>query len=242
VKAAAEEKVAVEKVMGNAAKEEATAKEKAYLVQAAANKVAEEEAKEKVAVEKAAEQQAAEERAAKEKTYFEQVAKEKAAAKDKADAEMAARAKAAEEQSAKQEDAEHRAAVAKVLAKVGYCVPAPQFLELVSKEIKATKEKEAAEELAEQVEKAGGLKTEGPVNPAGEFSAKGKAHGEKSAKKKADLEEAAVEESAVEGKAAKKAKVCGFAKVDMEIEALAYRIDSMGSSWEDVSWRRSGWR
>jgi hypothetical protein len=241
VKAAAEEKVAMEKVMGNAAEEEAIAKEKAFLEQAAANKVAEEEAKEKVAVEKAAEQQAAEERAAKEKTYFEQVAKEKAAAKDKADAEMAARAKAAEEQSAK-EDAEHRAAVAKVLAKVGYCVPAPQFLELVSKEIKATKEKEATEELAEQVEKAGGVKTEVPVNPAGEFSAKGKAYGEKSAKKKADLEEAAVEESAVEGKAAKKAKVCGFAKVDMEIEALAYRIDSMGSSWEDVSWRRSGWR
>jgi hypothetical protein len=253
VKAAAEEKVAMEKVtMGNAAEEEAAAKEKADLEQAVANKVFEEEsaakekaffeqvAKEKLAVEKAAEQKAAVEKADKEKALLEQVAKEKAAAKVKADAVM--KAKAAEEQSAKEEDAEFRAAMAKVIAKVGVCVPAPQFLDLVAKERKATKEKEAAEELADKVAKAGGVKTESPVNPAAECSAKGKAYGEKSAKKKADLEEAAVEESGVEVMAAKKAKVCGFAKVDMEIEALAYRIDSMGSSWEDVSWRRSGWR
>ena len=46
-------------------------------------------------------------------------------------------------------------------------------------------------------------------------------------------------------KAAKKAKVDNFANVDMDIEALAQRIDSMPSSswgWEQASWRRSGWR
>jgi hypothetical protein len=149
VKAAAEGQVEVEKVMGNAAEEVASAKEKAYLEQAAAVEVAEEEAMRKVAVEKAATQQAAEERAAKEKIYFEQVWNEQAAAKDKFDAEVASRAKAAEEQSAK-EEAEHRAIVAKVFAKVGYFVPAAEVLELVAKE------KKAAEELAE----AGGLVTE----------------------------------------------------------------------------------
>ncbi len=47
-------------------------------------------------------------------------------------------------------------------------------------------------------------------------------------------------QGATEEKAAKKPKVDKFDKVDLELEALAQRINS--TSWEEESWRRSGWR
>ncbi len=58
------------------------------------------------------------------------------------------------------------------------------------------------------------------------------------------------EPAATEVQAAKKAKVGSFAKVDigsfdnvdMQLEALAHRIDTMPSVMEADSWRRAGWK
>jgi hypothetical protein len=72
----------------------------------------------------------------------------------------------------------------------------------------------------------------------GEAMAKGKAN----TTFKAKQVPVNVQQSAVEETAPKKAKVSKFDSVDMEIEALAYRIDSIDSNWVDTSRRRSGWR
>jgi hypothetical protein len=84
------------------------------------------------------------------------------------------------------------------------------------------------------------------VNPAaaGKSAEEAAKEEEAAAKVKTRMEEQ-VAYAATEEKAAKKAKVDNFANVDMEIEDLAQRIDSMPSSgwgWEQASWRRSGWR
>jgi hypothetical protein len=49
-------------------------------------------------------------------------------------------------------------------------------------------------------------------------------------------------EQVTEEHAAKKPKVDKFARADMGLEALAHRIDTMPSTEELLSWRRSGWR
>jgi hypothetical protein len=65
---------------------------------------------------------------------------------------------------------------------------------------------------------------------------------ESAAEQQKVLEQINVQQVVVEETAPKKAKVSKFDSVDMELEALAYRIDSMDSGCEDTSWRRSGWR
>jgi hypothetical protein len=54
--------------------------------------------------------------------------------------------------------------------------------------------------------------------------------------------DAVATEQFTEMQAAKKPKVDKFAKADMELEALAYRIDAMPSAAEELRWRGSGWR
>jgi hypothetical protein len=238
------EEVTVDKL----AEDEAATKEKHDLEQAATKKAAEEKveqvAKEKLAVEKAAEQKAAEEVAAK--NFLEQVAKAEAAEKVKADAELAAQVKFAEEQSARELAAERKAeleaAIGKVAGRVGLLLPAPEFLALVAVEREAAqlaKAKTAAakeETLLEQVE-------EDNSKQAGRKAEKVKPVGTTVTEEAAEVQHGGfAPELATGEKAAKKPKVGKFAKADMELEALAYRIDSMPSAAEELRWRRSGWR
>jgi hypothetical protein len=239
VKAAAEEKgtkdedyleqVAKEKVeVDKVAEEEAAAKEKADLEQAVANKVAEEEAAakektflEQVAKEKVVAEKAAEQMTAKAKTPFGAGREGKGRRKGQLDAVMAAKDKVAEEQSAKEEaDTEWLEEVEGIL-KSGKLAD----VDLTEDELHrllVCRAKKAGHEAAK-------------VKPVG---AKVQVT-EEAAEVQPDV---AAMEQATEENASKKAKVDKFAKVDMELEALAHRIGSMPSPEELLSWRRSGWR
>jgi colicin import membrane protein len=101
----------------------------------------------------------------------------------------------------------------------------------------AAKVKHAAEIVAEQV-----AKEQADANKAAAVKAAANEKANTLTKAKKVLEKINVQQVVVEETAPKKAKVSKFDSVDMELEALAYRIDSMGSGCEDTSWRRSGWR
>jgi hypothetical protein len=210
---------------------EAAAKEKAGVAQRVA--------KEKLVVEKAAEQ-AAEVKAAKAKTHREQVEKDEAAAKVKVDAEMVAKASAAEELAAKEEQERSIAETAAMgdaewLELFEYCLMTGQVVEA---------DLEQGDPRRHQVwlaKKAGAETAE--VKPQGSTVAEAAAvvlTAGKAAKQKPG--EAAAKEQGVEEQAAKKAKVSKFDAVDMELEALAHRIDSMPSAAEARDWYSRGWR
>jgi hypothetical protein len=216
----------LEEVMVNktAAKVKADA-EKAEQVKADEEQATKEVAEKKASLEKIAEQKAVEEKAAK--------VAEEAAAKDKDDAEKAAKAKAAEEQAAKAHAAHeaHKAIVGKVLARVGYHVPTPLFLELVAQVY-------AKEEPHLVAHGANEKKTAAEEQVANNEVAKRKEAAVATAKGKTD----SMEKAAPKELTAKKAKVSKFDSVDMELEALAHRIGSMPSAAEECEWRRRGWR
>jgi hypothetical protein len=212
---AAKKKFDLEQAAVKAAEEVAAAKEKTHLEQVA---------KEKAAVEKAAEQKAEEEMAAK--TLLEQVAKAKAAEKVKADAEIAAKVKCAEEQSARELAAELQAAVDE----------AEWFAEVEG--ILRSGTVAFADLTGDEVRRLLACRTKKSKQPA-----EVKPDGTKVAEKAAEVQpDVAATQQVTEEKAAKKPKVDKFDKVNLELEALAYRIDSMPSAAESLSWQRSGWR
>jgi hypothetical protein len=215
------------------------------------DKLAEEKAaaKEKLDLEQAAVHAAEEAAAAKAQTHLEQVANEKAAvekatkvaAKKKFDLEQAAVKAAEEEKAAAQVKADEKFAEEQSAMKW-------------AKEFQATADD--AEWLAEveRILKTGTVAefdlSEADLHRLQVCRAKNPGHG--AVKVKPDgtqvTEEAAVVQpvaargQATGEKAAKKAKVDRFDKVDMDLEALAYRMDSMPSPEELIEWRRSGWR
>jgi hypothetical protein len=216
-------------------------KEKTYLEQVANEKIAKDKADEekademeRFANEQVAKEKAEEEAAAKRKIDVEQAAvkaaEEAAAAKEKARVEQVAKAKAAVEKAAEQKAEEEKAS--KVAAEKAKKAAAEKLAAELDKDYAAmilaemdAEEKAIEEEAAAKEEKA----------RLEQVAAK-----EVAAKKKA-----AVGKTTTGEKAAKKAKGDKFANVNMDIEALAERIDSMPSSgwgWEQESWRRSGWR
>jgi hypothetical protein len=219
VKAAAERKVSLE----GTAEEEVTKKD-TDLDQVEVDKLAEAEAatKEKNDLEQAATEKAAEEMAAaQEKSYLERVAKEKVAV------EKIAEQKAADEEAAKEKTRLEQVAKEKAAA------------EKVSAELKDDEEKAYVAQVLAEMDAADKAIEE-------KAAAKEKAYlGQVGAKENAAKKKAAVGKTTTGEKAAKKAKGDNFADVDMDIEALTQRIDSMpgsGWGWEQESWRRSGWR
>jgi hypothetical protein len=199
-------------------------------------------ANEKLVVKKAAEQ-AAEVEAAKAKTHREQVEEGLAAAKVKVDAEMFAKASAAEELAAKEEMEKSIAETAALgdaewLELFEYCLMTGRVVEA---DLEQGNPRRHQVWLAKQAKQAEAETAE--VKPQGSTVAEAAAvvlTAGKATKQKHG--EAAAKEQGVEEQAAKKAKVNRFDAVDMELEALAQRIDSMPSATEARDWYSRRWR
>jgi hypothetical protein len=188
---------------------------------------------EQVANEKLAKDKVDEEKAhEKEQAAAHKVLEEEYAAKMRALFEMAAMAQLAVEGAALQQAAAEEAcnAANKVLA---------------DRDLQA-KEEQAAKEEAEQVRIALSKVVPKEFDSFEKYTVR---LAEVTAKRvKAEEEAAEVKRGGVATgpatgeKAAKQPKVGSFAKADMELEALAYRIDEMPSAAEELRWRGSGWR